>query len=689
VLTLPERILFILLALGCVGLTARGFYRIYRVITRGEGRPPLGLFLRRLIPVSLDILLQRPIIRTRRWASFFHALVFFAFTFYGLVNLLDLAEGFLGFSTLHRGGLFGLYNLIADLLSVGGLIGMAALLVRRFGLKPFSFNPGVLLRPQVPRGIRRDSLIVGLFILFHVGSRWLGQAFRIAEAGGFDITQPTASLVAGGLDGWMAKGTLTAGIHVTWWLALGLILLFLPYFTYSKHIHLFIAPLNWILREERPLGRLAPPTRDGEGASQLDHLRWYQLLDAYACIMCNRCQDVCPAHSTGQVLSPAALEINKRYFLNHNLAAFANRLSEPAVAEGQSEFRIPNSEFEMNPPPLLEMAIPKEAVWACTTCAACVNICPVGNRPMLDIVDIRRSLVYEGDELDPNLQSALESFMRQGNSFNKPARRRARWAKKELDFKIKDARKEPVEYLWFVGDFASYDPRMQENTKTVAHLFHQAGLDFGILYEGERNAGNDVRRVGEEGLFELLVEQNLKEMEKAKFKAIVTTDPHSYNTLKNEYGEFGLDVPVYHYTEVLADLLTSGRLTPARRNGAVVTYHDPCYLGRYNGVTEAPRRILQALGVELREMPRCRENTFCCGAGGGRIWMDTATGERPSEQRIREAAALGENLHYFVVACPKDMAMYSDAVKTAGYEERIEVVDVAWLVAEAVGDSDQ
>ena len=381
--------------------------------------------------------------------------------------------------------------------------------------------------------------------------------------------------------------------------------------------------------------------------------------------MCNRCQDVCPAHSSGQVLSPAALEINKRYFLNKNLAAFAS---------GQ-----------LNPPPLLEMAISKEAVWACTTCYACVHICPVGNRPMLDIVEIRRHLIYQGDELDPNLQAALESFMRQGNSFNKPARRRARWAKKGLDFKIKDARKEPVEYLWFVGDFASYDPRMQENTQTVARLFHRAGLDFGILYEGERNAGNDVRRVGEEGLFEMLVEHNLEVLGKAQFQAIVTTDPHSYNVLKNEYRAYGLEVPVYHYTEVLADLLESGRLKPARRLEAVVTYHDPCYLGRYNGVTEAPRRILRALGVDFREMPRCRENTFCCGAGGGRIWMDTATGERPSEQRIREAAALGEDLRYFVVACPKDMAMYSDAVKTTGYEGKIEVVDIARLVAEACG----
>ena len=663
-LTLPERIAFVVLALVCGSLAARGFYRIYKVVTRGEGNIPLHLFLRRVIPVTVEILLQKPILKARPLVSLFHAFVFFAFTFYTLVNIFDLAEGFVGFSTLHRGGIWGVYNLIADLLSVAALVGMAALLIRRFGLKPFRFNDTVLLNPHVPNGIPRDSLIVGTFILLHVGSRWFGQAIRIAASGEPDWWQPTASVVSFALMG-ASESFLKIGEHVTWWLALGLILVFLPYFPYSKHIHLIVAPLNWILRDpNRSLGQLDPPTNNGEGTARLQELRWYQLIDAYACIMCLRCQDVCPAHNTAQPLSPAALEINKRYFLNEHLGDFAAGT--------------------LNPPPLLEMAISKEAVWACTTCAACVDICPTGNRPMMDIIDIRRHLVFSGDELDPNLQEALESLARQGNSFNKPARRRARWTK-DLDFKIKDARKEPVEYLWFVGDFASYDPRMQENTKTVARLFHMAGLDFGLLYEGERNSGNDVRRVGEEGLFEMLVEHNMKELSKAQFKAIVTTDPHTYNALKNEYKAYGLDVPVYHYTEILADLIESGRLpVKGQLTDVVATYHDPCYLGRYNRVTEAPRRILRALGIDFREMPRHGVNTFCCGAGGGRIWMDTATGERPSEQRIKEAASLGEDLRYFVVACPKDMAMYSDAVKTAGYEGRIEVIDIAQLVARAV-----
>ncbi len=662
-LTTPERIAFLLLALASLLLTLRGVRLIVRAIGRGYGRPSWGVFLRRVIPVSLDILLQRPIFRTRPLVSLLHAGVFFAFVFYGLVNVLDLLEGFNGYSTLHASGVASAYNLVADLLSVAALLGMLGLLLRRFGLRPFRFNRAVFLLPSVRFGISRDSAIVGGFILLHVGSRWAGQAVRIAESGRPDWSQPTASLLArllGGLD----AATLAVASHATWWLALGLILVFLPYFPYSKHIHLFMAPLNLILREEKPLGRLEPPVGNGQlGSARLEELRWYQILDAYACIMCNRCQDVCPAHGTGRALSPAALEINKRYYLNRNLNRFAGGTTSP---------------------PLLETATSRAAVWSCTTCGACVRICPVGNRPMLDLIDLRRSLVFAGDELDPNLQAALESLSRYGNSFGKPARQRARWAR-DLPFPVKDARKEPVEYLWFVGDFASFDPRMQENTKTVAQLFHQAGVDFGILYEDEWNSGNDVRRVGEEGLFELLAEHNLAVLGKARFRAIVTTDPHSYNALRNEYSALGLDVPVYHYTEVLAELLERGQLRPSKRLQAVATYHDPCYLGRYNRITAAPRRVIRALGLELREMPRHGENTYCCGAGGGQIWMDSGGQERPSEQRIREAIALGEDVRFFVVACPKDMAMYSDAVKTTGYEQRLTVIDVARLVAWATG----
>jgi Fe-S oxidoreductase len=330
--------------------------------------------------------------------------------------------------------------------------------------------------------------------------------------------------------------------------------------------------------------------------------------------------------------------------------------------------------------------IPDEVLWSCTTCMACVEACPVGIEHVPTIIDMRRSLVDEG-RMDPLLQQTLQNYAGQGNSYGKSARMRARWTR-GLDFKIPDARTEPVDYVWFVGDFASFDERVGRASQCLARLLHDAGVSFGLLYEGERNAGNDVRRIGEEGLFELLVEQNMSVLGQAHFKAIFTTDPHSLNTLRNEYPQYGLDKPVYHYTELLVDLVARGLIsltTPL--TGTRVTYHDPCYLARYNRITEAPRRLIQATGAELVEMPRHGADTFCCGAGGGRIWMaeSDGEGERPSEQRILEAQTLGR-LDYFLVSCPKDLAMYSDAVKTVGAE--FEVAELTALVELAMAQAE-
>jgi Fe-S oxidoreductase len=314
---------------------------------------------------------------------------------------------------------------------------------------------------------------------------------------------------------------------------------------------------------------------------------------------------------------------------------------------------------------------------------ACVEVCPVGIESVPTIIDMWRTLVDQGD-LDPLLTQTLQKFAAQGNSYGKSARTRAHWTK-SLDFSIPDARKEAVQYVWFVGDYASFDERVQHESQRLAGILHDAGVSFGLLFEGERNAGNDVRRIGEEGLFEMLVEHNMKTLREAQFEAIFTTDPHSLNTLRNEYPKYGLDKPVYHYTELLVDLASQGTITlRPTLQGTRVTYHDPCYLARYNRITDAPRRLIEATGAELFEMPRHGTNTFCCGAGGGRIWMgESEVDERPSEQRIREAQAL-DGIEYFVVSCPKDLAMYSAAALTVGGVQ-FEVVDLTALVQRALG----
>jgi Fe-S oxidoreductase len=297
------------------------------------------------------------------------------------------------------------------------------------------------------------------------------------------------------------------------------------------------------------------------------------------------------------------------------------------------------------------------------------------------IVDMRRALVIDG-QVDAELQDALANLGRYGNSFGKSGRARARWSRK-VKPKIKDARQESVEYLWFVGDYASYNASLTDITQMTAEVFQTAGLDFGLLYDGENHAGNDVRRVGEEGLFEMLVEKNVVALEQSDYQAIITTDPHSYNTLKNEYPPNGSQ-PILHYTELLDQLIASGQLKFSRRLNNKVTYQDPCYLGRYNGVYDAPRRVIAATGCELVEMPCHGDRAVCCGAGGGRIWMEEGEmKERPSEVRIREAAAL-DGVGTLVVACPKDVSMFRDAVKTTGVEEHLAVKDLIELVHEAL-----
>jgi Fe-S oxidoreductase len=483
---------------------------------------------------------------------------------------------------------------------------------------------------------------------------------------------PVAALVAAALGG-LSRSSANTVSEVGWWVHCVVILIFLNLLPLSKHFHIITAIPNVFFAKlppdsaERPLAitqvpaaavaQLESPAGGVAGVASLADLNWKQVLDSYTCTECGRCSAVCPAAAAGTLLAPRQLILDIRDRLWHHPG-------EQRDAQGA--------------PPL----IAKEVLWACTTCMACVEACPVGIEHVPTIIDMRRTLVEQG-EMDPLLQQTLQKLGQQGNSFGKSARMRARWTK-PLGFAVPDARKEAVQYLWFMGDYAAFDERVQGESRRLATILHDAGVSFGTLGDGERNAGNDVRRVGEEGLFELLAEQNMAALGEAQFEAIFTTDPHSLNTLRNEYPKLGLAAPVYHYTELLVALIDSGVLgvTPALA-GTRVTYHDPCYLARYNRITDAPRRLIAATGAELVEMPRHGTNTFCCGAGGGQIWMgeSDAEGERPSEQRIREAQGLG-GIDHFVVSCPKDVAMYSAAAQVVGPD--FDVVELTALIERAL-----
>lgn len=327
-----------------------------------------------------------------------------------------------------------------------------------------------------------------------------------------------------------------------------------------------------------------------------------------------------------------------------------------------------------------------ETLWACRSCMACVEICPVAIEHVPVIVQMRRKLVEDG-EMEPILQKTLQSIHKSGNSFGESKRKRAAWTK-ALPFEIKDARKEPVDVVWFVGDYASFDPRNQKVSQAFAKLLTKAGVNFGLLFEGEMNAGNDVRRVGEEGLYEHLATSNIDTLKGCEFKSIVTTDPHSYNTIRNEYPHFDGAFEIQHYTTLVRTLIEEGRIKLKKKIAYRVTFHDPCHLGRYNKGYDAPRDILELLGCELVEMKRNRDNSFCCGAGGGRIWIpDPVDLEKPSQNRMKEAGTI-EGLQVFVVSCPKDLTMFEDALKTSGYEGQFVVRELIELIAECVEDDE-
>jgi len=616
-----------------------------------------------------------------------HAAIMWGFTalFIGTA-ILTVNEDILGLLRpewqFFHGAFYRWYSVILDVMGVGFLVGLAVMAVRRGLRRPpaLDYTRVDIGAAETRRGgfVRGDWIFLGL--LFAIGvTGYLLEGLRIAGTGFPDFerwSSPVGWWLAGVMGGMGLEGAAGLQAHLsTWWVHALMALGFVAYLPYSKAVHVVADIANLAFKDPDVGRRLPAPSQNGSdhlGIRDLGDFTWKQLLDFDACTKCGRCHQVCPARTGGAPLSPRDLILDLRQHADAGLAFLApGHEAKPGVTYGDGGTVVAGG------------VVGADTLWSCTTCLACVEICPVGVEHVPTIVGMRRHLVEEGT-MDPNLQTALMNLGKKGNSFGKSARQRARWAK-DLPFEIRDAREEEVEYLWFVGDFASFDEGVKDTTRRVAHVFQAAGLDFGILHEGEHSAGNDARRVGEEGLFEMLAEHNVAQLAGAKFRRIVTTDPHSLNTLRNEYPAFGARYEVIHYTELLLELMEAGKLKVANPVTRRVTYHDPCYLARYNRVTEAPRRLVAALGATLVEMPRHGTNSFCCGAGGGRIWMDDSSfAERPSENRIREAAAL-DGVTDFVVACPKDLAMFTAAVKATGHEAVLQVRDVVDLVLDATG----
>ncbi|MEY7849343.1 (Fe-S)-binding protein [Natrarchaeobius sp. A-rgal3] len=488
----------------------------------------------------------------------------------------------------------------------------------------------------------------------------------------------------------LSAGIVTGeNLHwLAWWSHSLLAFFFIAWIPYAKPFHMISSFANVVTRDEKAGRRLpnVPADLDATNAESIDDFTWKEMLDQDACTKCGRCSSICPAKASDRPLDPRDVILDlKRY--RESLEAGGDE--QPIVADGGTS------------------VINAETMESCMACMACMDACPVEIEHLQSFTRLNRQLTDQGD-VSSNMQDVFQNVMQHGNTFGDSPRNRADWAE-DLEFDLTDAREERVDYLWYVGDYPSYDDRNKRVARSLAAILQEADVSFGICFEDEKYDGNDVRRVGEEFLYVELAGHHVETWEDCEFDTIVCTDPHSYNTFANEYPEVDFaefaddpmmpfeytdqwnddgEIDVKHWTQVVEELVQRGKLELSGDElEYTVTYHDPCHLGRYNDEYEAPRELIEATGCDLYEMPRNRADSFCCGGGGGGLWMEFDEEPKPSEERLREALEetdAGSAVEKFVVACPMCMTMYEDGRKTGDFEDDLEIVDVAELIVEAI-----
>ncbi|MHA2344306.1 MAG: (Fe-S)-binding protein [Candidatus Hodarchaeales archaeon] len=448
------------------------------------------------------------------------------------------------------------------------------------------------------------------------------------------------------------------------------------YIANGKFFHIVVGSANIILNDvESPKGRLHFPS---DGITKIEDFTFYQLLETSACMKCHFCHNYCPANDSGEPLSPLMIVQDIKNWGKKQYGLFRSHKDTPILGDNQEK-----------------SGLTEDVLWACVTCYACVNSCPHLINHVDMIVGLRASLVEDG-YVPSTFATMLESVYNYGNVWNQPKRERTNWLK---EGKLPKIKKSESKLLWLPGDTLAYDPRNQKVARATFEIFRKAGVDFGTFGDAEKNDGNEMRRIGEEALFKMLAEENIKMFNKRGVKRIVTSSPHAYNTIKNEYPELNGHFDVVHVTEFMLELIEEGRIKFTKELNYAVTYHDPCYLGRYNDVYEAPRKIIEKLpGVTMNEMPNHGQFSYCCGGGGGNMFRDTPdwVETRISERRVLEAKDTllemkesdkgTQPKKVLITTCPFCTSMLTDASKTQQLEETLEVMDLVEMINEAMGD---
>jgi Fe-S oxidoreductase len=599
------------------------------------------------------------------WIGILHIMIFWGFVMLALRTITLYAQWIIpGFTLPFMGGILGdFYQLVKDVFEIIVLFACVAAILRRAISRPerYEFKHGKAHKFHAYLVLGLIGFLMVTDMALDGSGLLLGEQTRYFLPGAYG-----ASLLLSGLD----QGTLKAVFLWNYWLHILTIMVFLNYLPLGKHFHIITAIPNVFLRKLKK-GSIKPPRWGVENIEDLESLgvekfqdfTWKHILDFYTCTECGRCSDNCPANTVGRPLSPMEVTIKIRDYAYHSRPLFSFlRKGDP-----------PDPDL-----PLIGTILTPDEIWSCTTCGACEEECPVFIEYIDKMVDIRRYMV-ESAMIPKDFQDALLRFEKTGNPFGKPPSKRADWINELEGVPVRILEEgDEVEVLYFVDSYASFDPQIQQIAMAVVKGLHTAGVSFGILGPNESDSGHQVRRLGEEGLFQVLVEQNVEAFKAIRFKEIVTTDPHAFNTLKKDYPG---TLTVKHYTEFFVSLIESGRLKPSKSldNGDVYTYHDPCYLGRHNGIYDAPRRILASIpGIKTVEMERTRDRSFCCGGGDINLWYDIEQEEmRMGERRVAIAHESGATV--IVTACPFCLLNFDDAIKTSGLEGQMRVVDLMEL----------
>ncbi|PRO65881.1 (Fe-S)-binding protein [Alkalicoccus urumqiensis] len=624
---------------------------------------------------------QKKLLKDKK-SGIIHVMFFYGFLLVQFSAIDVIWKGLNPGSHLPLGPLYPVFTFFQEIVVVMILVAVVWAFHRRYVEKLVrlkrNFKAGLVL-------IFIGGLMVSKLMAKGMEFIWLGKDLTAAE--------PIASGIAAAASpiGATAAG---AGFFVFWWAHLLFLLTFLVYIPQSKHAHLVAGPANVWLGPTHKRGQLEAIDFEDEdaekfGKNEIEDFDQKQLLDLYACVECGRCTNVCPATGTGKMLSPMDLILKMRDHLTEKGAAVTSQSPwMPAYAFSHTDGNklAAGKETNINPydVSLIGDVITEEELWGCTTCRNCEDQCPVMNEHVDKIIDMRRYLVLTEGKMDPDTQRTIQNIEKQGNPWGINRKERENWREGRDDIDVPTVREmkkrdEEFEYLFFVGSMGSYDNRSQKVAQSFAKIMNEAGIKFAILGNKEKNSGDTPRRIGNEFLFQELAAANIQEFEKNDIKKIVTIDPHTYNTFKNEYPDFGLEAEIYHHSELLFQWIQEGRIKPTHEVNEQIVYHDSCYLGRYNDVYDPPREILKSIpGVELVEMERNRENGMCCGAGGGMMWTEEDTGTRVNVARTEQALATSSSM--IGSACPYCLTMMSDGTKAKEVDEDVKTMDVAEIL---------